>query len=126
MSRIGKDSELYSEEMLPIIWFFDAISEPSFVRVIKSLTEGIGSVIEYSGCYFSSDLEPEEDPFEGILFSNGAVNKEVLVDYSVALKYMDTASKSFVQEYPDRKEIISELLKTFAKKYNIEYVCLLE
>jgi hypothetical protein len=119
MTRISKNSDLYSDEMLPVIWFFDAISEPSFVRVIKSLTEGVGAVFEYNGCYFSKDLEPEVEPFDGILFSNGAVNKEVLVCYSVAFKYMNAASKSFIQEYPDKKEILSELLQTFAKKYGI-------
>lgn len=126
MARISKSSDLYSDKMLPVIWFFDAISEPSFIRVIKSLTEGVGSVIEYNGCYFSSDLDPEEEPFEGILFSNGAVNKEVLIDYSITLKYMDVASRSFIQEYPEKKEILSELLRTFAKKYDINYACSIE
>ena len=125
-SRIGKNDKLFSDLMLPIVLFFNRIANQSFVRTIGYLVEGRGVVIEYDGCYFSSDLEPDEEPFEGMLFSNGALKKEVLVDYSTALTYMEAASKAFVREFPDKRQILDELLRAFAKKHGVDYAGLLE
>ena len=60
---------LDDESLFPIQAFFDAVGDDSFVRVVDSLTKGVGYSINDCDCSFPDDLEPDEESFEGVRFS---------------------------------------------------------
>lgn len=119
LSRINDNDELYDESLYPLIGFFNAISMSNFVETMKHLSEGISIVIEYNGCYFPTDLEPGEDIFEGVKFSEEFLQEEVVVSYDVVYKYMQEVCEMFIKEYPEKANELYEILNIFARKFGV-------
>ena len=120
MFRISGNHELYNESLYPLIGFFNAISTSSFVETIKHLAEGVGVVIEYNGCYFPTDLEPNEEVFEGVKFSEEYLHEEIIVSYAVVYKYMAAVCDIFAQEHPETAAELRASLKNFANKFGVK------
>jgi len=60
---------LSDSKMFPVQAFFNSVSDSSFVKVIDWLTKGIGYSIDVAHVNFPTDLDPWEQPFEGVRFS---------------------------------------------------------
>jgi len=61
--RITLDGPLF-----PVQAFFNAVSDSSFVRVIRDLKRGVGASVEDCHCEFPDDIGPDELPFDGVRF----------------------------------------------------------
>ncbi|MNJ61640.1 hypothetical protein D3C77_574410 [compost metagenome] len=98
------DSDVLDKEHFPITAFFNSISDSDFIETIKNLSLGIGVGINATVCLFPDDLDPDEEKFEGIMFS--LHDDEVIVDYQTFLYYLEKACSVFIEVYPDKKSII--------------------
>lgn len=122
MPRITNNDELYDESLYPLIGFFNAISTSNFVGTMKHLAESISVVIEYNGCYFPTDLEPGEDTFEGVKFSEEYLQEEIIVSHDLVYRYMEAVCEMFVKEHPETATELCESLEIFAHKFGVQVV----
>ena len=116
------DSDLLSDKHFPISDVFNLISDKSFVETISPLSEGVGFGVEYGACTFSGDLDEFDiatrGTFNGVEFGlhNG---EEIIVDYQTFHYYLKKACECYVEDFPDDKEKIEEILEKVREKFNL-------
>lgn len=101
----------------PVIAFFNAISNSDFKDVVEQLSLGIGRGINAAVCTFPDDLDPDEDMFDGVMFS--LHNEEVVVDYQTFFHYLKKACNFYLVDFPDDKDIIESYLSKIKEKYHL-------
>jgi hypothetical protein len=97
----------------PVQVFFNAVRDDSFVRVIERLSNGIGHCVNDIDCSFPEDLDPDEEPFEGIRFS--IFEEEVLLDNQSLLDVVKVACDEHSRRYPSAKAQLEAALAGFLK-----------
>lgn len=117
MDRRLTEKNLLKQEDLPAIAFFNAIKNNEFIDTIKQMSKEIGRGFDEVDCSFSNDLEPDEEPFEGVEFALG--NQEVILDYKAYFYYLELACLKYVNEFPKDKQIIEKYLSLIGEKYNL-------
>jgi CDI immunity protein len=110
-------SQMIAEDHFPVLAFFNAISDDSFMRVIENLSQEIGYAINDVDCTFPSDLEPDEDPFNGVMFA--LHDEEIIINHVEFYYYLELASLNFIRENPDYKSNITIILNLLKKKYTL-------
>jgi CDI immunity protein len=58
------------EPLFPVQALFNAISDDSFLDIVRHLLNRQGYSSDYCHCHFPADLDPQEPTFEGVLFSH--------------------------------------------------------
>jgi hypothetical protein len=58
------------EPLFPVQALFNAISDDSFLDVVRHLLNRQGYSSDYCHCHFPADLDPQEPTFQGVLFSH--------------------------------------------------------
>lgn len=109
------DSDVLDKDHFPITAFFNSISDSDFVETIKNLSLGIGVGMNATVCLFADDLDPDEEKFEGVMFS--LHDDEVIVDYSTFFYYCEKACSAFIEDYPDKKGIIDICMDKVKDRY---------
>ncbi|WP_242069683.1 ribonuclease toxin immunity protein CdiI [Paenibacillus dendritiformis] len=118
MSRKLAESQMLKDDHFPVVAFFNAITDDNFVKLIEHLSTGVGYGINAVDCTFPNDLEPDDDPFEGVMFA--LHNEEIIVDYQTFYYYLEQACNMYLKEYPQDEETISNILKRIVEKYSLE------
>ncbi|WP_241503518.1 ribonuclease toxin immunity protein CdiI [Bacillus safensis] len=111
------ETQMLRYEHFPVVVFFNAITDDSFVNIVQHLSTGVGYGINDVDCTFPNDLEPGEEPFHGVLFA--LHDDKVIVDYQTFYYYLEQASNTYITEYPQDKKTISEVLRKVFEKYRL-------
>ena len=120
---------LHEEDMLkethsPVIGFFSVISNPArFVRIINTLSTGVGHGFEFAVCTFPGDLD-EYDIAQGMMFDGVEFSlhsgEEVVISYEEFYYYLHKACMNHLEIYPEDKTVIGEILERVRKRYDIK------
>lgn len=113
--------EYANNSILPFLQFLTVIPDSEFVEAMSSILNETGFSRYDCHCIFSSDFETwEEEYFEGgVKFDNDALEEVVIVDYETFQKYVIMACKSYLKDYPEHKQILSDLIQNFSEKYKL-------
>jgi hypothetical protein len=95
--------------LFPIQAFFNAISDHSFVETIANLLSGVGASFDEAHCEFPADLDPDEEPFEGVRFA--LYDDEVVVDLQTFRHYLELACIAYISENPSNLPKIETLMQ---------------
>ena len=101
-----------SDDLFPIQTFFNAIGHDSFAGAINSLLDGVGYSVNECNCSFPGDLDPDEEPFEGVRFS--IFEDEVVIPETSLHDYIKLACSEQLSLMPNQRtevELILEKLK---------------
>jgi hypothetical protein len=98
------ESNLLENSHFPVIAFFNAIPNSNFLDVMEQLSLGIGRGINDTVCTFPEELDPDEETFEGIMFS--LYDEEVIIKHQTFLYYLQMACAVYLEDCPDKKGII--------------------
>ncbi len=99
--------ELKEKDMFPIQCFFNAISDDSFIYILRNLINGIGASINDCHCQFPEDLDPDEDTFEGVRFS--IYEDERILSISELGKIINTVCEEQIKRCPQQKNEIKKI-----------------
>lgn len=110
-------SDQLENHHFPIVAFFNAISDNSFVHVLEQFTLGVGSGINETVCTFPEDLDPGDEVFDGVMFS--LFDEEVIVDYQTFFYYLKLACSIYLEDHPEDKAVIENNLEKIKKKYDL-------
>ena len=96
------------ESLFPIQAFFNTVGDDSFLRVVDSLTKGVGYSINDCDCSFPDDLEPDEQPFDGVRFS--WFERSIVISTAQLGDYIRLLCKEFGEKSPTDHEQINDIL----------------
>lgn len=94
--------------------FFDKFTS-GFTEALKCISSGVGYLDEYNGCYFSDQIEPEEEPFEGVKFFR--MEDELVISMEEFEDLLRDACHRYIKRYPECEEEIKNILKENGKDY---------
>lgn len=94
--------------LFPVQAFFNAVSDDSFIRVMDSLTNGVGYSIYECDCSFPGDLDPGEEIFQGVRFS--LFEHSVVISNQELSSYIRKVYKGFVDRFPKEQENLARIL----------------
>ena len=94
--------------LFPVQTFFNAVGDASFVRMADCLTRGIGFVSDAAGCSFPSDLEPDEEPFDGVRFS--LFEDQVVISVEQLRRFLAEAIDAYTKNNAPGATTLSEYL----------------
>lgn len=117
MSRRLTEEDLLKQEHLPAIAFLNAIKNNEFIDTIEQMSKEIGRGFNEVDCCFPGDLEPDDEPFEGVEFALG--NQEVVLDYKTYFYYVELACLKYVSEFSQDQKSIEKYLVVIKEKYNL-------
>ncbi|MDF1660192.1 MAG: ribonuclease toxin immunity protein CdiI [Planctomycetota bacterium] len=100
-----------SESRFPVQTFFNAIADSSFFDVIERLSKGVGSSINECHCTFPGDLDPADEPFEGVCFS--IFDDEIIVTKQECVSVVQTVCADYLKKYPERRTELERILRQF-------------
>tara|TARA_R100000306_G_scaffold62416_1_gene69765 strand:+ start:1243 stop:1479 length:237 start_codon:yes stop_codon:yes gene_type:complete len=75
---------------------------------MQYLIEGTGYASEYNGCEFPSDLDEDDEPFEGVRFRYD--DDEIVVTEEAFRKCLIAACERYREMNPARSDEIDQLL----------------
>lgn len=96
------------DELFPVQAFFNAVSDASFLRVVDSLTRGIGAGMEDAVCAFPGDLDPGEPRFDGVRFS--LYEDYVVISHQRLHGYLEVVCRDFIAAHLGDREVIEVML----------------
>ena len=83
---------LSEDRLFPVQAFFNALPDAIFQDVMTGLLRGVGASINDARCAFSSDLDPGEEPFDGVRFS--LFEDQVVISEAQMREYIREAFRS--------------------------------
>jgi len=99
------------DKLFTVQAFLNVIPDSDFVKTLRNLTNGIGATFNDICCLFPEDLDPWDEPFEGICFS--VLNEEIVISKEEFSKYLRNAAMTYAHKYPDKEIEILQLLNEF-------------
>jgi hypothetical protein len=100
---------LKDERLFPVQAFFNAIADSSLVQVVDHLTKGIGYSVHDAHCRFPADIDPGEEPFDGVRFS--LFEDSVVIGMSQLHHFLAIVSNRYSESHPKDKEVLNQLLQ---------------
>ena len=104
---------IQDDSLFPIQAFFNAIGDGSFVRMLDSLTNGIGFSINDCDCSFPADLEPDEKTFDGVRFS--LFERNIVISTAELARFLRIACDEFVKTCPNETQAVNRLLSRMGR-----------
>lgn len=101
---------LADDRLFPVQAFFNALWDDNFIEVMRRLLCGIGGSMNDAYCRFSSDLDPWEEPFEGVRFS--LYEDEVIITAAELKSYIEQACVAYLSTYPEQQDTVANLLSS--------------
>ena len=103
-TRISLDDS----ELLPVQAFFNAVSDGSFERVVDCLTKGVGYSINDADCTFPGDLDPGDEPFDGVRFT--LFEEQVVISALQLRRYIEFVCADYVNRHPEAEAALTQFL----------------
>lgn len=94
--------------LFPIQTFFNAVSDDSFIRVLKSMADGVGYSINDCDCSFPEDLDPDEVPFVGVRFE--IFDDQIIITRAELDDYLREVGKEHISRHPHETEDVEAIL----------------
>jgi hypothetical protein len=123
-----RDFRLYEQNMLdkehfPVQAVFNMVSDERFIQIIEGISEGRGFGENFGACVFPDDLDEydiaTEGIFEGVEFGLHS-GEEIVINYETLYKYLQIICSTYIEDYPDKQEILKKLLNNYKQKYYIK------
>ncbi|MDM1408406.1 ribonuclease toxin immunity protein CdiI [Myroides sp. DF42-4-2] len=111
-----KKLKLNDDNLFPVEAFFYTLPTAKFIDTLMGFSNKIGVGFEDTVITFPEELDDNEEKFEGVEFS--VLNEEVVISNKDFLKYLYIACGLFVEDYPDKKDIVEELFRKISNNYN--------
>lgn len=99
---------ILSDALLPVQVFFNAISDNSFIRILKGFSAGVGAGFDIAACTFPGDLDEYEDPLAGIEFSLPD-GESVILSFHDFFDILIQVCSVYMQDHPEDETVIKEL-----------------
>lgn len=99
--------------LFPVQAFFNAIGDSSFLRIIANLASGIGAGIDDVYCEFPSDLNEDEETFEGVRCS--LYEDEVVVDRDTFFSFLRLAAAAYIEKHPEESARVDAILSSMLR-----------
>ena len=103
--------EIEEDRLFPVQAFLNAIPDGQFLRTLRSLVQGVGATFNDADCSFPGDLDPCDEPFDGVSF--GVLQEEVVISRTEFAGYLRRAALEHVRRFPSEGGQILELLDSF-------------
>lgn len=103
--------EIEDDRLFPVQAFLNAIPDAEFIRTLRSLVQGVGATFNDADCSFPGDLDPGDEPFEGVNF--GILNEEVVISRKEFAGYLRRAALEHVKRFPSEAGEVLQLLDAF-------------
>lgn len=85
----------------------------NFKHILQNIAEGGGYGSEYCGCFLSTDWDEEGDEEDEDYFEDGVMffvlKEKIIIDYPMFVKCIQFASKIYMEEFGEDKEIKKNL-----------------
>ena len=108
-----------------LIYYFRYMLSGGFIKKLSWMSEDRSASHETIGYTFASFCD-EEDIENGDYFENGVKFfygydecDEILVDYTIFFNALKLACDIYLEEYPEKTEIVDEMLEKFRKRYDL-------
>lgn len=101
---------LVDDRLFPVQAFFNAFWDDNFVEVMRGLLGGIGHSMDDAHCRFPSDLDPWEEPFEGVRFS--LYEDEVIITAAELKAFVAQACVAYLAAHPEQRDVVADLLSS--------------
>jgi len=116
------DNDMLSTDHFPIKAIFNSISDRAFVETLNPLCQGIGFGVEYGACVFYNDLDEYDkttmEKFDGVEFGLHD-GQEIVVDYKTFYYYLQKACMAYLEDFPENREKLSEILEKVKQQLNL-------
>ena len=98
------------------------------MTTLELLSQGAGVGTDMGGCGFWEDWgeynEGNCEPFDGVEFYDGPQfdgqePERIVLSTEDTYYYLKVASKSYIEEYPERAQRVEELLEAYRKNFDI-------
>ena len=100
--------------LFPVQAFFNAISDDSLIRAVGCLTNGIGYCSNEVACNFTADLDPDEEPFDGVRFS--LFEDSIIISLEQLRHFLELVCSGYVDNHPQDKQKINDLLARMSQQ----------
>lgn len=107
-----KRLNLTDSKLFPMQAFFNAIPDDDFVPAMAAVISGVGRGFNDTGCLFPEDLDPGDEPFEGVQFY--VLKEDLTVSRRDCAKYMRMAIESQLAARPTDAEALNSLLEALS------------
>lgn len=104
---------LDTDEHFPVQTFFNAVDDASFLSMLSALSKKTGFSVNDADCSFPSDLDPDEEPFEGVRFS--VADESAVICWGTLLIYIRAACEQYLSSHPDERPAIRDILEQMEK-----------
>lgn len=106
----------YKDKYFPVKAFLNAIPDNYFLIVLANMNNGTGASFDEVHCEFPGDLEPDEEAFEGVMFS--VLDEEIIIDHKTLYKFLQQASGVYLEDNSHDVDELNRLLEEFKETYN--------
>jgi hypothetical protein len=96
------------EGLFPVQAFFNVWADQRFVNVVEDLVNRIAHEINDVGCTFPEDLDPSEEPFDGVEFH--VSDEQVIVAEDEFRRLLRLACDAQVRRVPEQDARIEAAL----------------
>jgi CDI immunity protein len=104
------------EPLFPVQALFNAISDDSFLDIVRHLLNRQGYSSDCCHCHFPADLDPQEPTFEGVLFSH--FDDVIVITEAHFADVLDRVLASYQHVDPTGADVLSKLLAEFRQSIN--------
>lgn len=100
--------DIQRSDWFPVQTFFNAVSDEDFVRMVGDLLANIDWHIDVCHCEFPENLEPGEEPFDGVKFS--IYEDEIILSREQFLTVLEQVCEAQRRRRPEETKSIDEVL----------------
>lgn len=105
------------DDLFPVQAFFNAMSDRNLISTLEEFSKGIGAGFNDAVCEFPSELDPGDEPFEGVRFY--IFEEEVILSKSDFMKILGEVCLIYAARHPSDEIRIQELVDIIAKRQDI-------
>ncbi len=106
--------EIKDPNFFPVQAFLNAIPDEQFSKTLENIAKGIGATFNDVDCSFPEDIDPNDEPFEGVSFS--IFDEEVIISLEEFLIYLHQATDQYIAQHPSERDDIIRLVNRFSSK----------
>ena len=114
------EEELLDKSHLPVMMVMNMIDESRFLRVLESVSHGIGFGEEEGVCTMPDDLDEFDkangEVLEGVEFALYS-GQEVVIDFNIFYTYLKIICEKYVENHEEQKKKIEILLSEYERRF---------